>query len=51
MKLKKIKSYFEDIIKNYSYILNNLSYNKNFISSNGKYLSQILEKNFKLEIK
>ena len=51
MKLIKRKSYFEDIIKKNSYILNNLSYNKNFISSNGKYLSQILEKNFKLEIK
>ena len=46
MKLKINKGYFEEIIKDYSYILNNLSYNKNFISSNGKNLSQILEKKF-----
>ena len=46
--IEKNKGYFEDIIKDYSYILNNLSYNKNFISSNGKNLSQILEKKFRV---
>ncbi len=46
--IEKNKSYFEDIIKNYSFILNNLNYNKIFISSNGKNLSQILEKKFQI---